>query len=312
MTIALSLTGPSAFAQARDPAAAEAQFQAGKAAMERGATAEACGRFEESQRLDPAPGTLFFWADCEEKRGRSATAWALFRELLQKMPDSDPRRATVVDRANTLEPRVPRLVLRMGPDVPKDATIKRGDIVVGRASLGTPIPVDPGGHVITVEAPGRKPSRTETKVAEGETRELVLVPGPVDHARKASIATSPPSQEQEPHVGPQAAAGFAVGTLGAGGIVAGIVVGVIAKVSYDESDDHCDHDDFCDDEGIAIREDARAQGTIATVLFSVGAATWATGLVVLLTAPKGEGGLASRAPIHVGFGPGSVVVRGSW
>ena len=37
-------------------------------------------------RLDPAIGTVFNIADCEEKLGRLATSWTLFQEVVQRLP----------------------------------------------------------------------------------------------------------------------------------------------------------------------------------------------------------------------------------
>ena len=52
------LTPELAGAQARDPAAAEVLFRRGRQAMEAKRCAEALPSFVESQRLDPAAGTL--------------------------------------------------------------------------------------------------------------------------------------------------------------------------------------------------------------------------------------------------------------
>src|SRR4051794_10293213 len=68
-------------AHAADPAAAEAVFEEGKRSVARGDLDKGCRAFEESQRLDPGMGTLYHLADCEERRGKTATAWARFREL---------------------------------------------------------------------------------------------------------------------------------------------------------------------------------------------------------------------------------------
>ena len=62
--------------------AAEALFSAGRADVERGDYASACPKFADSQRLDPAPGTLINLADCEEHVGQLARAWQHWREAI--------------------------------------------------------------------------------------------------------------------------------------------------------------------------------------------------------------------------------------
>jgi hypothetical protein len=61
---------------AQNPAAAEALFEQARAAMAAGSYDIACARFRDSDKLDPAVGTRFNLADCEERRGRVATAAA--------------------------------------------------------------------------------------------------------------------------------------------------------------------------------------------------------------------------------------------
>src|SRR5262245_18728599 len=64
-------------ARADDSAAAQALFDQGRKLMESERWAEACPKLEESQRLDPAGGTLLHLALCREHEGRIATAWVL-------------------------------------------------------------------------------------------------------------------------------------------------------------------------------------------------------------------------------------------
>src|SRR5438132_4379169 len=81
VAIALVALGSRAGAQsAADKAAAEALFDQGRAAMQASDFAKACGLLERSQRIDPGIGTLLYLAECYEKHGRTASAWATFRE----------------------------------------------------------------------------------------------------------------------------------------------------------------------------------------------------------------------------------------
>ena len=60
------------------PPAAAALFDEGRAALQRRDWDFACAKFAASERLDPAIGTQFNLANCEEERGRLATAWVMF------------------------------------------------------------------------------------------------------------------------------------------------------------------------------------------------------------------------------------------
>src|SRR4051812_47371971 len=69
-------------AHAQSPqAAAVVQFDKGRAALKANKFEEACKAFGESQKLDPANGTLFNLAECSEHIGKLATAWLAYREL---------------------------------------------------------------------------------------------------------------------------------------------------------------------------------------------------------------------------------------
>src|SRR5262245_37563455 len=57
-----------------DAAAAEALFREGRQLMDSGAIAQACVKFEESLRLDPALGTMLNLAVCEERAGNTKRA----------------------------------------------------------------------------------------------------------------------------------------------------------------------------------------------------------------------------------------------
>src|SRR5262245_29948991 len=118
--MAMALAGP-LFAQNR--AAAEALFQAGRAALAKGDYATACEKFAESQPLDPAVGTLFNLAECNDKLGKLATAWQLFNQVADTLADNDPRKNVARERSRQLESRLPKLVLRLDPTSPPGSVV---------------------------------------------------------------------------------------------------------------------------------------------------------------------------------------------
>src|SRR5215471_15599831 len=74
------LLSPSVRAQdAMAKATAEALFADGRRLVAAGDYAAACPKFAASQKLDPGVGTALNLADCYERMGRWASAWAEFR-----------------------------------------------------------------------------------------------------------------------------------------------------------------------------------------------------------------------------------------
>src|SRR5262249_45322094 len=144
-----------AHADAGTNAAADALFNEGRRLMADGQFAEACPKFLESEQLRHGLGTLLNLADCFEKVGRTASAWTTFREVDDEATKAGDaaRKRVAHERIEALEPRLSKLIV----DVPHDhdlpgLEVRKDGSVVGRASWGVPIPVDPGKHSIAAVA----------------------------------------------------------------------------------------------------------------------------------------------------------------
>lgn len=91
-----------AIAQAESSSTAETLFREGREAVKRGDYAVACPKFEESQRLDPANGTLLNLALCEEGWGHADDARKHLREVLAAPDLDEQRRAIATEHAAAL------------------------------------------------------------------------------------------------------------------------------------------------------------------------------------------------------------------
>src|SRR5690606_17820160 len=137
---------------AADKAAAEALFDQGLELLKSGAYDEACPKLESSQRIDPGVGTLLYLGECYEKLGKTASAWATFREAASAADAAgqSDRSKVATDRAQRLLPRLLQLELEPAGELAEveGLEVLRGGRPVPRALWGSPIPVDPGEHVI--------------------------------------------------------------------------------------------------------------------------------------------------------------------
>ncbi len=318
----------SAHAQsAPDLAGAEALFDEGKRLMDRGDFADACPKLAASLRLDVGIGTMLYLAGCEARLGRTATAWAQFREAAAIAASKhDAREKLARSRAARLEPRLSRLVVAVEEPTPTELVVTRDGEPLERAAWGIGVPVDPGAHVVEASAPGRAPFRATVEVANDARTLTVRVPSlesapPPVVAASASGSVAPevdapttlrisaPPSEREPTTSADAASSHGLGArrilalvaagVGAVGLGIGTYGAVRAKDRLDDSnaDGHC-HGNACDEYGVAARSDAQSQANLATGGFIAGGVLLAAGGVLWMTAP--------RAPVQVAVAPGGL------
>ncbi|HVH46086.1 MAG TPA: hypothetical protein VM925_27240, partial [Labilithrix sp.] len=266
-----------------DGASAQVFFERGRQAAARGDAAEACKNFEESLRLDLAVGTLFNLARCEQDLGRLANAWQHLREGIDRLEEKDPRRKPALAAANEFEPRVPRLAVKLAPGA--SGQVLRDGVELASLSLGSPLPVNPGHHVIVVRAVNHADASYEVDLREGEQRTLVVAPG---------LSASP--KEPKPRSSPLRTTGWATAGVGAGALAVGLVTGAIALERSFVVHDHCSDVNLCDDTGMNALATSKQFGGIATVTTIAGAALIATGVVLVIlgkTPPTTTGALRS-------------------
>lgn len=315
MVFAVALTSASwASAQARDPAAADALFREARSLMKEGKYTVACPKLAESQRLDPAAGTLINLGDCFQKTGQLANALQAMRDALDMLAPTDSRVAPVKEEMAALDKRVPRLTIRLAPDTPEDAKVLRDDVEYGAASLGVPIPVNPGDHMIVVAAPRRAKKAYPVTISEGQAREITVTVGKVlpDGASAEELELAPPPPEGSPP--PRAVApdtstapdssrtiGWILGGVGVVGLGTGIVTGLMLDERQSTVDANCDSKTkLCNDEGYSAAQDGKTLRTVSFVGWGIGLAGIAAGGYFLFLAGPSKApttavnGVASR------------------
>jgi tetratricopeptide (TPR) repeat protein len=156
---------------------------------------EACPKFAESFRLDPATGTLLNLAACHEAQGKLATAFFEFSDALteSRRNRQQTRIKFAEDHIAALEPKLSRLTLVLAPEVNEpELTVALDGIGIGRAALGVPTPVDPGKHVVEARAPGKKPWSTSVALGAVADTQTVTIP-PLEALPRPVVAPVPVS-----------------------------------------------------------------------------------------------------------------------
>ena len=282
-------------------AAAQVLFDEARKLANEGKYAEACPKFAESVRLERGVGSMLWLADCYESLGKTATAWAGFRDAAALAAiQHDPRGQIADQRAAALRPKLVTLTI----NVPADARIaglevKRDDFPVGGALWGEAVPVDPGAHTVSALAQHRKKWATTVDVAAGSHATAVEVPlleiepalpGPPPVPERAPVAPEPvvPVEPSAPPGRTQRILGLAAGGVGVIGLGVGALLALKARSSYDASnaDGHCQTNNHCDVPGLSDRNDAYSFATGATVALIAGGVLAAAGVVLYLTAPR--------------------------
>jgi len=145
--------------------------------MEEGRNEEACPLLEQSQKIDPAVGTLLYLGLCYERTGRTASAWVTYRAAGEagRRGNQVERSRIALENAARLEPELTRLTIVM-PESSPDATFSLDGAPLGSVAVGMAMPVDPGEHVIEVQAPGMRPVEMRVEVKAGERDHTVSIP----------------------------------------------------------------------------------------------------------------------------------------
>lgn len=303
---ALALTASAAPAQtASEKAAAEALFQEAASMMQDGHVAEACSKYQASQELDPALGTLLRLADCYDRVGKSASAWALFVEAQAVAQRANqPERAEIATtRSGELKERLSMLTLKLDDgEVPEGLSIRVNRAEIPQPSWGTALPFDPGQVTIKVSAPGYQEWSTQVVVPVGPDQTTVTIP-PLKAVPRAPTKASAPTGAaaatmKEPEGSSTATTlGYVAGGVGLAGLAAAGVLGYRAYSLNQDSLDLCAQDDpnACTTEGKELRDRAAGYGAISTIVGGVGGALLVTGVVLVLTAPS-ESEAARQSP----------------
>ena len=318
-------------ARADNRAAAQQLFAQGKALMESGRVAEACPKFDAAAQLSQTPGVRLNLAECWTKLGRVASAWAKYNEALALADrEGDVAAADAARRGRAeLEPKLSYLTIAVAAGGAPGLAVSLDGATLPAAALGTPLPVDPGEHMVSASAPGDEGWTQQVTVRAGGDKPTLTIPplavrsAPAPGGVPAPPAVGPPSPSAESpatgevRFGAQRISGIVSGGLGLAGVAVGTVLGLAAN---GKKNDYQGEESASGDCVTVACHDANqkavSDSTVSTVAFVAGGALVAAGAVLWLAAPSGASASASAVSARIGWFGGSrtsgLEVVGSW
>jgi hypothetical protein len=257
-------------------------------------------------------------AVCHEREGRTASAWAEFREA-GAMAERDQRADRVelaAEHARALEGKLSRLsiVVAREADAP-DVAVALDGHALARAAWGTQIPVDPGTHVVAATARGKRPWSTQITVRPEQRLETITLPrwqdepaaaqpspGPTRPTNANANASGEPSR---PTPDAPAAASRAplviAGAVALGGIGVGSYFGAVALSRHAHVNNACTNA-TCLQAAIGANDASKSVADASTVAFAVGLVGVAA--TAYLWFSRDPGASAPRMAIAPSVGPG--------
>ncbi len=274
LTLVATLMAEPAQAQGTD---AEKLYREARALMDRGDYAKACPKLIESQRLEPAGGTLAHLAECHEKSGKLVEALTSWRELLGQLSPKHERVALVREKLKGLEPRVPKLTIKLPVGV-RGATVMLDGAKVRKRKLGSPIEVNPGEHVVMVRARDGANREYSVELGEGEKYVLEVEIAPRDRGSTPKPGAPRDEAPVESETNPRRTWGFVSIGIGAAALTG---FGITELVLLGK----CDSDRTCP----GFNPNPAQHASLA--LFVVGAVGVGVGTVLVVTGKE-------RSPEH--------------
>jgi tetratricopeptide (TPR) repeat protein len=295
LLVVIALAGQ---ATAQTPTPADEAFKSGRELMKAGRYNDACIAFEQSYALDPALGTLFNLAQCNEMIGKLQTAAMSYREILAK--DTNPQRIKAsADILDKLARRIPKLHVVVTPK-PAGLTVTVTNLKCGSSPCDATEdrPVDFGTYTVVAKAPGYADATGSIRVdAENRayTVELKLTPTSASSTTTTTTTSSSgssvgASRDDGPPRSHRKAIGIGVLAVGGAAAVTGVVFGSLARSKWNDAKAVCGGTTCSNEADLArangLASDARSRGNASTVLVAAGGVAVAAGVVLWLTAPS--------------------------
>ncbi len=199
----------------------------------------------------------------------------------------------------SLEPKLSRLVIVVPDDARTDGlSVRRDGTILGEAALGTAMPVDPGQHRISAEAPGHEAWSTTVELGStGDLRTVTIRPlaetpkpeHPGNLVGPATVTRETPSSKYSPVL--------LYSTLGVGvaGIGLATFFGIRSHTKERDARKTCPNTTCSDPAAVAASQDGVTSANIANIAGAAGLVALGVATYLFLTNKTGPSGKSKSA-----------------
>jgi len=291
--------------------AAQALFERARQLMHEGDYVEACRKLGQSLKLERATGTLMNLGLCNEKLGRTASAWVDYNEALSlavKNADAE-REATARQRLREVEPHLRRISVEPPAGHQAGAWLVIDDIQLGGEAFGTALPLDTGPHHVRAGAP--KFSEVELNFALSEASPPVThlsLPRLAPVLEPLTAASPRPTRATPPDTGSDRLRLVLLGSslgVGVAGLATSGYFGWRAANSWQDRNRRCTAG--CDEGAVAAGQSAKSFAQASDVALGAGLVGLALGGYLFFSTPHHR-----ALTVTAGPGSGALLLRASF
>ncbi len=266
---------------------ARAKFQQATEQEQAGNYAGALAAFREVGQVKMTPQVRYHIAFCEAKLGKLVTALGGYELALQNAQEVGPGfEKEVRTAAEELRARIPKLTITRGKGA-SAARIEIDGVTLGQSSVGTPMPVDPGPHLVEATVGGSKGFSETVEVAEGDTKSIEIVIESSDVAPSSGPAPSGGPTTEDTGAKRESsslALPLVVGGIGVASLAASGVFFLMKNDKVSQLDDACGPNrDQCPADSQSTYDDAKRFNTFSQVALGVGVVGVGVAATLLLT-----------------------------
>lgn len=215
---------------ASEQSLARDQFREGVRASREQQWPEAVEAFQRSLELAPRPMTMMNLAGALAQVGQLVEAAEAYRMFLSEAQSGAAARVRgeAQTQLDALEARIPHVRLQIHGRLDSD-TVTLDEYQLSAAAVGSPLPVDPGEHTLTITRDGFDPRAVTFTAQEGVQSEVVLEAWPdlsaSPHEGEGDPLAPPPPQDGNHSIFDEPLFWILGGVILAGVIAAGIGIG---------------------------------------------------------------------------------------